>query len=577
MSNPVLASHPPARRAAPLAEAALALVLLVATLAAYAPSMRAPFVFDDFAAVTDNPTIRRLDDLGAVLSPPDDGRAVTGRPFVNLTFALNHAISGEATWSYHLFNVGVHLLAALLLWRLLRRVLPDATLAWAMALLWTLHPLQTEAVSCIVQRTESLAGLLMLVTLFAFVRAVEAPRHAGRWLALAWAASFAGMATKEVVAVVPLLVFLYDRTFLAGSYREAWLRRGRWYGMLALNWVLLGWLLWRSGGTRGTAAGFASGVSTWGYLKLQAAAIVHYLRLVFWPHPLVLDYGSAAPVALAEVWWQGTIVLAILGLTIWAMVRRPAAGFAGAWGFIILAPSSSFIPLAAQPIAEHRMYLPLAGILALLGAAAWSRLGRRTLGPLLGLGLVAGLATAQRNAVYRTELGLWADTVEHAPDNPRALGNLGALLLEAGRNEEAAVVLARALTFTPEIPELLSNLGEAETRLGRLTEAVAHGERAGRLAPDQPRFRENLARSLYLEGNAAMARRDLPAAMEALRRAAELDPDDPAIHTNFANMLLLAGRIDEAIAGYREVLRRHPDDARAQANLQRALEMQATR
>lgn len=551
-------------------------LLIVAALAAYAPSMRAPFVFDDFAAVTDNPTIRRLGDLGAVLSPPDDGRAVTGRPFVNLTFALNHAISGEATWSYHFFNVGVHLLAALVLWRLLRRVLPDVMLAWGVALLWTLHPLQTEAVSCIVQRTESLAGLLMLATLFAFVRAVETPAAAGRWLALAWAATFAGMATKEVVAVVPLLVFLYDRTFLAGGFRAAWVRRWRWYTVLALNWVLLGWLLWRSGGTRGTAAGFASGVSAWGYLKLQALALVHYLRLVFWPHPLVLDYGSAAPVAFADVWWQATVVLALLGLTTWAWVRRPAAGFAGAWCFLILAPSSSFIPLAAQPVAEHRMYLPLAGILALLGAVAWSRLGRRTLVPLVGLGLVAGLATAQRNAVYRTELGLWADTVRHVPDNPRALGNLGALLIEAGRNEEAAVVLERALKLAPGLPELLGNLGEAEARLGRLTEAVAQGERAVRLAPDNLRLRENLARTLFLTGNAAIARSDLPAALEALRRAAELAPNDPAIHTNFANTLLLAGRVDEAIAEYREVLQRHPDDARAQANLQRALGMQAT-
>ncbi|HTL67761.1 MAG TPA: tetratricopeptide repeat protein [Lacunisphaera sp.] len=552
-------------------------LLSLAVLAAYAPSLRAPFVFDDFAAVSDNPTIRRLGDWAAVLSPPDDGRAVTGRPFVNLTLAVNHAISGEATWSYHLFNFGVHLLAALVLWRLLRRVLPDATLAWAVAGLWSLHPLLTEAVSCIAQRTESLAGLLMLVTLFGFVRAVEAPVLAGRWLALAWAASVAGMATKEVVAVVPLLVFLYDRTFLAGSFREAWIRRWRWHGALALTWLLLGWLVWRSGGARGTAAGFASGVSAWGYLKLQAAAIVHYLRLVFWPHPLVLDYGSAAPVALADVWWQGTLVIALLALTLWAWARRPAAGYAGAWCFIILAPSSSLIPLAAQPVAEHRMYLPLAAILALLGGAAWARLGRRVLGPLLGLGLVAGLATAQRNATYRTELGLWADTVEHAPDNPRALGNFGTLLLEAGRNQEAAAVLERALTITPDQPELLGNLCAAESRLGRLAEAVGHGERAVRLAPEQPRFRENLAYALFLTGNAAIERRDLPAAMAALRRAAELDASDPAIHTNYANTLLLAGRVDDAIAEYREVLRRHPGDARAQTNLQRALELRAAR
>ncbi|HVT72624.1 MAG TPA: tetratricopeptide repeat protein [Lacunisphaera sp.] len=577
MSEPTPAVRPPARRALAANEGARAFLFLFTVLAAYWPSLRAPFVFDDFGAITDNPTITRLTDVAQVLSPPGGGRAVSGRPVVNLTFAINRAISGEATWSYHLVNLGVHLLAGFLLWRLLRRILPDATLAWAVALLWALHPLQTEAVTCIAQRTESLAGLFILATLLAFVRGVESPRRAAGWLVLSFGACLAGMATKELVAVTPLLVFLYDRTFLAGSFRDAWARRGRWHAALALTWVLLGWLVWQSGGARGTAAGFASGVSAWGYLKLQAAAIVHYLRLVFWPHPLVLDYGSAAPVALATVCGQGAIVVALLGLTILALARRPAAGFAGAWFFVILAPSSSFIPLSAQPVAEHRMYLPLAAVLALVAVMSWRRFGRRTVVAITGLALLAGGATAHRNRTYRSELNLWADNAEHAPDNPRALGNFGALLLEAGRNDEAAAVLSRALKLTPDTPELHSMLCMAEARLGRLAPAIAEGERAVQLAPELANARLNLAQALFLAGNAAIERRDFPAALAAFQRATDLAPADAAIRTNLANTLLVTGRIDDAVREYREVLRRHPGEHPAEANLRRALEMQAAR
>jgi tetratricopeptide (TPR) repeat protein len=261
----------------------------------------------------------------------------------------------------------------------------------------------------------------------------------------------------------------------------------------------------------------------------------------------------------------------------WALVRKPAVGFAGAWFFIILAPSSSFIPLAAQPIAEHRMYLPLAAILALFASFAYQRLGRRLVPVLAVLGLVAGVLTWQRNALYRTELALWTDTVARAPMNPRALGNLGAVLLDQGRPEEAAAVFGRAVAILPNSPEILSNLCNTCAGLGRFSEAIAYGEKALRVAPDNADARINLSRAFYLSGNAAVAIRDFPAALAAYRRAISCDPANVALRNNLANVLLVLGKWDEAIAEYGVVLRARPEDRSVQENLQRAIELKAGR
>ena len=174
----------------PLARAAL----LFAALIAFHGSIAVPFFFDDHAAITHNPTIRELRRLGTVLLPPNDGSGMAGRPVVNLSLALNHALGGIDPRGYHAFNLALHGLSGLLLFGLARRTLLTPTLrarfgpaagalGFVIALLWTVHPLQTESVSCVIQRTELLVGFFFLLALYAFVRATGAP--AGRGCAAA--------------------------------------------------------------------------------------------------------------------------------------------------------------------------------------------------------------------------------------------------------------------------------------------------------------------------------------------------------------------------------------------------------
>ena len=549
-----------------------AVILATAAILAYWNSLGAPFLFDDIIAVTDNPTIR---EFGTALTPPENGGTTSGRPLVNLTLAFNHALSGEKVWSYHALNILIHAGAALLLFGLVRRSLRTpalagrlapvaAPLAFVLALLWVLHPLQTESVTCVAQRTESLCGLFYLASLYGLARGGDGPRPV-RWLAFSVLACLAGMATKEVMVTAPLLALLYDRTFLAGSFAGAWRMRRGYYLALAATWLPLAWLVLGGGGTRGVSAGLGLGVSPWAYLLTQCDALVLYLRLSVWPDPLVADYGTDVVAAWTEVWWQGPVVLALLAGTGWALWRRPVVGFLGAWFFVILAPSSSVVPLVSQTIAEHRMYLPLAAVLALIAGIAASRLGPRAF---LAGGLVcafaAGLATRQRNALYLDELALWEHVLVQRPANARALNNLGGVHYQQGRLEMATAAFRKSLQLAPGNPYAQFNLGLSLMQSGQPAEAEAPFTAAVQLRPDFFYAQRNLGVTLVKLGRATEA---LPHFAASLR----FDPAPAELHFHWGVALAALGRWTEAIAHYAECLRLNPRHIEALSNWGTAL------
>ena len=623
-----------------------------------------------------------------MLSPPANGSPVTGRPLVNLTLAVNYALSGEQTWSYHALNLAIHLFAGLTLFGLVRRTLADPVgaqtrltlggarsrparlqsdalpIAFAVALLWTVHPLQTESVTYIVQRAESLMGLFYLLTLYCFARAAaweeksgaaaagapnlfpagsetvlpvaSAPRQrrftpATAWRILSVGACLLGMATKEVMVSAPLLVLLYDRTFVAGGFRAALRRRRGFYASLAATWVLLAWLV-VGAGSRGETAGFGLGVTPWSYALRQGDAILRYLGLSLWPHRLMIDYGTnLAPTAAASV--AGTVLVALLvaatGVALW---RRPAVGFLGAWFFAILAPSSSLVPVATELIAEHRMYLSLAAVIAalVLGLHAWA--GRRSLVVCVLLAVALGWLTLRRNEDYRSNVALWTDAVAKQPANARAHTNLGSAWLVAGNPTTALAEEKEALRLQPDLVEAAFYAGQASLKLGREAGAVRYYETALKIEPDYfqadvelgnlelragryadacahyevvlrklPQFAQvhyNLAMARLQMGqfDAAIAELEtvlrlrpamaeasynlgavflqlgrLPQAQAAFERTLQLQPDNSAAHNNLANILLPAGRLTEAVDHYRAALRSDPANFAAHFNLGTAL------
>ncbi|HEX3728548.1 MAG TPA: hypothetical protein VHV47_02000, partial [Opitutaceae bacterium] len=223
-------NSPGARRTAP----ASALLLVLLAIAAYAGSLGGKFLYDDVPGIVDNPSIR---SLRTALIPPAGGLPESGRPLLNLSFALNYAAGGLNPWGYHAVNALIHGLAGAVLFGLVLGTWRGAhavKFAGMIALLWVVHPLQTESVAYVSQRAEALMGLFYLLTLYCFIRG---------WRGLSCLACLCGMACKETMVTAPLLVLLYDRAFVGGSFREAMKRRGRYYLALAATWIPLAWFV----------------------------------------------------------------------------------------------------------------------------------------------------------------------------------------------------------------------------------------------------------------------------------------------------------------------------------------------
>lgn len=463
-----------------------AVVLLLLTFTAYANSLRAPFVLDDEPAIVANPTIRSL--AASPFPPHGGGLTVEGRPVLNLSFALNARVSGLRPEAFRLVNVAIHAGAGLLLFGLVRRSLAGDIgardgYAFAGAALWLLHPLGTGAVTYIVQRAESLCACLFLLAMYAVVRAATTDgRAAYAWKAVAVIACFLGVATKEVMAAAPVAALLYDRAFAAGSFREAWRRRGGLYLGMAASWLLLAALVFAFHGRSGSA-GFSAGVAPWQYLLTQCSALVRYATLCVWPFPLVFDYGTSIVRDFRAVAPAATAIVLVLAITVVALVRTPRIGFLLAAIFLVLAPSSSVVPVATQTIAEHRMYLPLAAVLIGLGWVGATLVGRRIVLVGLTAAVAAATATAARNAVYRDALGLWQDTVAKRPDNTRALNNLALLLRERGHLREALRHLDAALALEPGSVAMHNNHANLLADLGRFDEACVEIDNVIRAAP----------------------------------------------------------------------------------------------
>lgn len=544
----------------------MALGLIALTTLAYLNSFRAELLFDDDSSLLHNPGLHSL--VASLQPPADGGLTVAGRPLLSLSFALNYAVGGYAWGGYRAVNLALHLANGLLLAAIVRRLLAVPTLAprWAVhasavaataAALWLLHPLQTESVTYLVQRAESLVTLFYLGTIAAFLRAAAEPTQR-RWAVLTVFACATGMASKEVMATAPLVLLGLDRLFLAGSWREVWRRRAALHIACAATWVLLGALVLSTSG-RGGTAGFGTAIAPLDYALTQFFAIAHYLRLTFWPSPLVLDYGTTLVTAPAQVIPAAALVLGLLAAALWALRRGHAWGAAVLFFFVVLAPSSSVIPVATQTMAEHRTYLPLAGLCVLAAGCAVTWLGRAALPVALGVALVCGGLTWQRNEDYRSRIRLFEELVALRPDNARAMALLADYQQRAGNLAAAQRWLERSVAIEPAA-EARNNLGNVLLARGDVAGARAQFELAVAAKPNDATTLANLGNALAAEGRVAEALARLTAAVQAA-------PQRSALRFNLANILAQAGRPAEAEKEFRAALALAPDDVEARANL----------
>lgn len=546
-------------------------LLAVAVLLVYANSFRGAFVFDDEEAIHRNPYVTNPGTLEWLWRTPP-ASTLGCRPAAQWTFALNYATGGMAVAGYHAVNVAIHLGAAVTLFLLLRLILAetrwgrgDPEGAWMSAVLaalwWAVHPLQTQAVTYICQRQESQASLLYLLAMLAVFRRNQAPSP--RWAILAVVCCWLGLATKEIALSIPLAAIAL--TWLQNGKGATFTRANlRFFASLGAGWLLSAVLMLGGEASMDEAVG-RSPHSPLGYLLSQAEIIPHYLRLVFDPRHQVFDYYDwPVPALDAGLIVRASLLAAGLVLGFILLARRNWAALPLLLFYAVLAPSSSFITLHNQAF-EHRMYLPLACVLALVVTAgamtlrgtAWLGKPGRRQAQVAVLGILAVVVawhawlTYQRNDMYASAERLWRDTAEKRPRNARAFMNLGEALLQRGAVSEGLEMLEHALAvgYRPGLQSPAHhNLAMVYTDLGRLDKALHHYGRAIEADPGK--------------GSAYVNRAVIHTQQKAYRLAAAdqekaiaLLPADGILRLQYAYSLSNLGRYADAAAQLAEARR----------------------
>lgn len=604
----------------------LVTLLVVAPLLAHAPGLMAPFHYDDLHSVQHNPhltlanTFAFFTDAGLF----DQNAAIRMyRPVLLFTYAVDDYFWGRNPFGFHLSNVLLHGVVAVLLHALLRALLrarrrsaDRATVNAAAAvgaLAFALHPLATEGVAYVSCRSSQLATLGFLGALLGYVRARRAHRNPLRagWYAFALAAAAIAFGSKAIAASLPAALVLLEIAVLVDRpWRPRALSRAALavlpfvvltFGYLAVRDSVLG-----STGVHLSAQRLVEGGheltgrrSIVSNLCTQAVVFWRYLGLVIWPADLNIAHHERVAHGLAEmrVWSAalGLLVYAVCGTL--CLLRRPLIGVALLFVPLALSPTSSLIPLNVI-MSEHRMYLPLTLTVGLLGAVIALRIAaleprRSLLSPLAvsreGLAVTAALVllvwaarSAWRVADYRDTDRLWGRAVALAPDNYRARNYLGNALV--GRDDFAGAreQFRCANRIYPEDMDSRINLGEANLRLaasGADPQAWDEGEAVLRsVIADEPRHvlaRLKLGRLLFLRGKCGGLdhERDLEAAAEQFRTVIEMAHQPRFISSRIWARLRLAdleefrGDVDAAIRAVRAVLREAPYHAAARTRL----------
>lgn len=572
------------------------LLIVGLIILAYANTFNVPFIFDDRINILDNSTIRSVwPPWSAFYAMPGTGLA--GRPVVNFTLALNYAISAEKVWSYHVLNLIIHIMAALTLFGIVRRLLRSVrfnekyghfatSLALGCALLWGLHPIQTQAVTYVSQRFESLMGLFFFLTFYCAIRGWQSS-SVGVWHSCAIIAFLLGVGSKEVIVVAPFVLLVCDMIFFHFTIKEVIRRSWFLYTGLSIGLAFLG-LLVAMGGILATGTTKVSFTPAQ-YWLTQAQVILHYVRLTLWPDSLCLDYDW--PIAGIRNALPSVIILfMVLAVSVWLCFKRHPAGFLAAWFFAILAPTSC-VPLI-DPAWDYRMYLPSVALVILvtggiyqLGNLAsahcsadadfWQHLSKKIFGyTMMFLVLLMGILTYSRNLDYQTDISIWADTVGKRPQNARAHKNLGVALMEAGKLCEAIGHLRQGINLKSQNidPALIKatlvnpykNLGVVYLRLGNWRTAENYFRNVLVLEPNDAVAHSHLGFALYMQGQSGKA-------FFHLQKALFLRPQDVDARVNYGIVLRLQGNCREAMGHFQEALRIRPDNVNAMNGMGMAL------
>ena len=579
----------------------------------YSGTFEFPFAFDDLQKIEKNNHIRITQfSLPKIISA--GFKSSKSRPLAYISFALNYYFGRYDTFGYHLVNIFIHLSTGCFLFLFIRTTFqtpalrnqyhyPDV-IAFLTAAFWLANPVQTQAVTYIVQRMTSMASLFFILSFWFYVKGRLGAKSRQPWLwfvgsLLAWLMS---LGCKQITVTLPFLILLYEWYFFQ-DLNQDWLKR-------SLKWVLgitvviailaLIYMDFHPFEKISRLYDFSKNEFTITQRALtQLRVVVYYISLIFFPHPSRLSVEYDFPLSYSLVnpittLLSAVIILSLVILALYLARKERLISFCVLWFFTNLIIESTIIPLAL--IFEHRLYLP--SMLVFLPVVL---LFFRFIKPeWLPLSIVAVLIafnaywTVERNKVWQDDILLWTDSVKKAPNRARAYSNLGYALSQKERFDEALPNLHKALELDPDLAMAHYNLGFVLDQQGKTEEAVSHYHQAIQLSPEFARSYNNLGlallkldktneavdnyhKAIQLNPNFAAAynnlglalaiQKETDAAIKSYRKALELDPELEYAHLNLATVLTNQGRTDEAIRHLKKALQINPDYAEAHSDL----------
>ncbi len=578
-----------------------ALFIALAAFLAYSNSFNVPFSFDDTVNIVDNPYVR---DIRLLIEPLEHHpwKLPYERRYIGfLTFALNYKFHGFQITGYHIVNFVVHLSNALLVYlfvfytfrtpSLRSSALKDdaSVIAFFSGLLFVVHPLQTQAVTYIVQRLTSLATLFYLLSVVLYIKGRLTLRnadHAHRFLKpLLYVASVLsavfGMRTKEITFTLPFIIMLYEFLFFEGSLKKR---------VLYLIPIIMTGLIiplsliniHKPAGAVISNIGKVTRVQTdllrWDYLVTQFRVIVTYLRLMIFPvsQNVDYDYPSYHSLFAPPVFLSFLLLLSIAGIGTYLLCRYRKESphiriisFGIFWFFITLSVESSIIPIV-DVIYEHRVYLPSIGVFTALTSALywlvhtyrerWKNIEKTVAGLLVCIGVIFAGVTYARNEVWQDNIRLWEDTVKKSPAKARPYYNLGKAFEDKGLYDKALEQFNIALRLKPDYGTSYYHVGNAYFYKGFIDKAIEQYQIALKLMPDNVNLHYNL-------GNAYLQKGLFDKAIEEYSIAIKIKPEYAGAYNNMGNAYLQKGLLDKAIEYYQTALRLLPDNAEAYGNL----------
>lgn len=583
-------------------------IIIVLGALLYANSLQVPFYLDDYRQLVDSQKIKNFSNFTSYLT---SGGIDSLRSFGYLTFVFNYKIGGLNVVGYHLVNTAIHIISALLVYRIVSLTLLTphfvdgrdkktagnraGFIAFFAALMFVAHPLQTQAVTYIIQRFASLAALLYMLSLSCYIHARLIKNEPGKryfacfaWFTAALVSGLLAIMTKQNAFTLPLVVILYEMMFFPGNIKKKILVLST---LFAAAVACVAIIIVASGKSIpvllagiGRATIVDTDVSRLNYLATQMRVLVTYLRLLIFPvgQQLTYNYKISTSFLNRDVLLSGALLCTLFSVAVYCLLlsRRKESRYGDAaplfriiafgifWFFITMLIESSIIPIT-DVIFEHRMYLPSAGIFMAVAAAVSLFSGTGVLVPgwprprvlavtAAGL-LILGLVTIARNQVWRDEISLWEDNASKSPNNVRVLTNLGHLYI--WKSPDKALELFRlALSLDPYYADAHVGIGLIYKIHNRNGEALQEFFQAIKLKPTMYVAYDSIG-LIYSRLN--MNRE----AIESFGKAIEFNPDDVGAYVNRGQLLLATGRTSEAMTDFRRALMIDPTDATAAAQL----------